>query len=82
MSNRPGHTIEEAPSAESLAEIPELPDEAWDGAVRGLAAARVRWGRVRIDPALREIFPTEQAVNDALRALAEVLHQVEARRAG
>lgn len=79
MSNRPEHTAAEEPSAESLAEIPELPDEAWEGAVRGLKAARAKWGRIRVDPDLRELFPTERAVNDALRKLAEIVHQVGAR---
>ena len=34
MSNRPAHTVPEEPSPESLAELPELPEEAWEGAVR------------------------------------------------
>jgi hypothetical protein len=80
MSKRPDYTVPEEPSAESLAEIPELPDEAWDNAVRGLDAARAKWGRVRIDPELRKLFPTEKDVNDALRKVAELVQQVEARR--
>jgi hypothetical protein len=56
-------------------DFPEIPDEAWARDVRGNQTAAVRAGTnvATIDEDLRELFPTEKAVNDALRSLAKAL---------
>lgn len=43
--------------------------------VRGVTAARFARGSnvVVIDPAVRDVFPDEESVNEALRALAPVI---------
>ena len=55
------------------------PEYDFSGAVRGATAARYAEGTnvVILDPELRELFPTSEAVNDALRELAAI-----AKRAG
>lgn len=65
------------PSSESLQEIPLLSQSARQAGPRGKYAARMRdqCNVVTIDEDLRELFPTERAVNDALRALAEAMPQ-------
>lgn len=56
-------------------DFPEIPDEAWARAVRGkhTAAVQARTNVATIDEDLRELFPTEKAVNDALRSLAKAI---------
>jgi len=46
-------------------------------AVRGITSARYARGAnvVVIDPDVLDVFPDAQSVNEALRALAPVLHQ-------
>jgi hypothetical protein len=74
---------------------PDLPDEidfdspvARRTGVRGKYARRYAKGTnlVLIDPELRKVFPTAEAVNRALRAMAEVIRASSAkphkRRAG
>ena len=65
-------------------DFPEITPEVEATARRGFLAQLQ--GRspafVRIDEDLHQLFPTERAVNDALRKLAELVHQVEARRVG
>jgi hypothetical protein len=65
-------------------DFPEITPEVEATARRGfLSELRGRAPAfVRIDEDLRELFPSEQAVNAALRKVAELVHQVEARRAG
>ena len=67
-------TEPDEPSAESLAEIPEidLKDPRYRVLGRGPAARREHALRqVSIDPDLWEHFRSEKAVNDALRSLVE-----------
>ena len=82
MSAETEHSRQREPSDASLQAIPQLPDDAWEEAVRGRHAARAKWapGLVRIDQDLLELFPTEQAVNEALRAIALILRRVETSR--
>ena len=58
------------------------PEYDFSGAVRGVTAARYREGTniVVLDPAVMDVFPDSDAVNEALRALAPVLRR--RRRAG
>ena len=51
--------------------------------VRGKYAERYARGvnLVRLDPDVATVFPNSEAVNEALRALAEVIHQFEHRSA-
>ena len=55
------------------------PEYDFSKGVRGVTAARYAQGTnlVLIDPELHELFPTPEAVNDALRSLASI-----AKRAG
>ena len=50
---------------------PEYPPELFRGGVRGKYFERYRAGTnlVRLDPDLRAAFPTDEAVNRALRSL-------------
>jgi hypothetical protein len=50
------------------------PEYDFSKAVRGATAARYAKGTnvVILDPDLRELFPTSEAVNDALRELAAI----------
>jgi hypothetical protein len=61
-------------------DFPELPDEAWSRAMRGkhTAAVLAHTNVVVIDEDLREFFPTEKAVNDALRSLAKAMGRYNA----
>lgn len=64
-------------------DFPEITPEVEATARRGpIAGLPGRLAQVRIDPDLQSLFPTEQAVNEALRGLAELAKRVEARRAG
>ena len=56
----------------------------FDGGVRGKYAGRYAAGTniVVLSPDVAEIFPTSQAVNDALRALMEVARRQTQRAAG
>ncbi|MBA2245682.1 MAG: hypothetical protein H0W11_12050 [Gemmatimonadetes bacterium] len=66
-----------------------LEDDDWEmreeydfsGGVRGKYAERYARGTnlVRLDPDVAEVFPTAEAVNEALRALAGVIRAREAR---
>lgn len=49
----------------------------FSGAVRGVTAARYRQGTnvILLDPAVMDVFPDSDAVNEALRALAPVLRR-------
>lgn len=53
----------------------------FSGGVRGKYAERYARGTnlVRLDPDVAEVFPTAEAVNEALRALAGVIRAREAR---
>jgi len=53
------------------------PEYDFSKATRGGIAARFREGTniVVIDPAVRDVFPDSDAVNEALRALAPVLRR-------
>lgn len=53
------------------------PEYDFSGAVRGVTAARYREGTniVVLDPAVMDVFPDSDAVNEALRALAPVLRR-------
>jgi hypothetical protein len=53
------------------------PEYDFSKAVRGAIAARFRQGTnlVVVDPAVRDVFPDSDAVNEALRALAPVLRR-------
>jgi len=55
------------------------PEYDFSKGVRGVTAARYAQGTnlVLIDPELQQLFPTTEAVNDALRSLASI-----AKRAG
>jgi hypothetical protein len=57
---------------------PEYDFASMKGGVRGKYAKRYRAGTnlVLLDPDLAEAFPTEAAVNDALRALLKLTHTV------
>lgn len=56
---------------EPTEDFPEITEEMLAGAVRGGLADELRRGSnvVRIDEDLQPLFPSERAVNDALRAL-------------
>jgi hypothetical protein len=49
----------------------------FSGAVRGATAGRYRRGTnvILLDPAVMDVFPDADAVNEALRALAPVLRR-------
>lgn len=53
----------------------------FSGGIRGKYAERYARGTnlVRLDPDVAEVFPTAEAVNEALRALAGVIRAREAR---
>ena len=53
------------------------PEYDFSGGVRGVTAARFREGTnvVVIDPEVLDIFPDGQSVNEALRALADVIRR-------
>jgi len=53
------------------------PEYDFSGAVRGVTAARYREGTniVVLDPAVMDVFPDSDAVNETLRALAPVLRR-------
>jgi hypothetical protein len=53
------------------------PEYDFSKGVRGAIAARFRSGTniVLVDPAVRDVFPDSNAVNEALRALAPVLRR-------
>lgn len=53
------------------------PEYDFSKGVRGVTAKRYREGTnvVVIDPAVRDVFPDSESVNEALRALAPVLRQ-------
>ena len=53
------------------------PEYDFSGAVRGVTAARYAKGAnvVVVDPELLDVFPDGAAVNEALRALAQVLRR-------
>lgn len=57
------------------------PEYDFAGAVRGATAARYRDGTniVVLDPAIMDVFPDSDAVNEALRALAPVLRRQRTR---
>lgn len=52
----------------------------FSGAVRGVTAARYAEGTniVLVDPEVTDVFPTTNAVNEALRALAPLLREQRA----
>lgn len=51
--------------------------------IRGKYAARYRQGTnlVKLDDDVASMFPDERSVNEALRALADVIHQHDKRQA-
>ena len=53
------------------------PEYDFSKGVRGVTAARYREGTniVVLDPSVMDVFPTSEAVNEALRALAPVLRR-------
>ena len=53
------------------------PEYDFSKGVRGVTAARYREGTniVVLDPSVMDVFPTSDAVNEALRALAPVLRR-------
>jgi hypothetical protein len=53
------------------------PEYDFSKGVRGAIASRFREGTniVIVDPAVRDVFPDSDAVNEALRALAPVLRR-------
>lgn len=53
------------------------PEYDFSKGVRGVTAARYREGTnvVVLDPAVMDVFPDSEAVNEALRALAPVLRR-------
>lgn len=53
------------------------PEYDFSGGVRGVTAARYRQGSnvVVVDPAVLDVFPDGQSVNEALRALADVIRR-------
>jgi len=53
------------------------PEYDFTGGVRGVTAGRYREGSnvVVVDPAVLDVFPDEDSVNEALRALAEVVRR-------
>jgi hypothetical protein len=57
-----------------------LPEYDFSKAARGVTAARYAEGTnvVVLDPELRELFPTSDAVNDALRELAAIARRATA----
>ena len=56
------------------------PEYDFSKATRGVTAARYAEGTnfVVLDPELRELFPTSDAVNDALRELVAIARRAEA----
>jgi hypothetical protein len=58
------------------------PEYDFSGAIRGVTAARYAEGSnvVVIDPDVRDVFPTSESVNDALRALAPLLRGQRTRK--
>lgn len=56
------------------------PEYDFSTATRGVTAARYAEGTnvVVLDPELRELFPTSDAVNDALRELVAIARRAEA----
>jgi hypothetical protein len=53
------------------------PEYDFSKGVRGVTAARYRQGTnvIVLDPAVMDVFPDSEAVNEALRALAPVLRR-------
>lgn len=53
------------------------PEYDFSGGVRGVTAARYREGNnvVVVDPDVLDVFPDSRSVNDALRALADVIRR-------
>jgi len=63
---------------------PEMQDEYdFSHGVRGKYAARYRDGTnlVKLDDDVASMFPDEQSVNEALRALVDIIHQHDKRHA-
>ncbi|HEU4454681.1 MAG TPA: hypothetical protein VFR81_16555 [Longimicrobium sp.] len=60
-----------------------LPEYSLQGGVRGKYAERYARGTnlVRLDPDVAAVFPDSDAVNHALRALADIIHERTARSA-
>lgn len=58
------------------------PEYDFSDGVRGVTAARFAQGSnvVVVDPAVLDVFPDSQAVNEALRALAEVIRRSRGQR--
>jgi hypothetical protein len=58
------------------------PEYDFSGGVRGVTAARYRDGSnvVVVDPSVLDVFPDAESVNEALRALAEVVRRGRDRR--
>lgn len=56
----------------------------FSGGVRGATAARYLQGSnvVVVDPAVLDVFPDSQAVNDALRMLAQFIRRGRNQRSG
>ena len=63
---------------------PEMQDEYdFSTGIRGKYAAKYREGTnlVRLDDDVASMFPDEQSVNEALRALVDIIHQHDKRHA-
>ena len=58
------------------------PEYDFSGGVRGVTAARFREGTniVVIDPEVLDVFPDGRSVNEALRALADVIRRGRERK--
>lgn len=71
------------PDGDDLREEYDLTGEQLRSGVRGKYAARYAEGvnLVRLDPDVAAVFPDSAAVNQALRALAEIIRQTERRSA-
>ena len=77
MSEDTERMVHEEPSEESLQEIPELPENARQVRPRGWLYLRSKnpSNVADIDQDLQDLFPTERAVNDALRLFLAGLSQ-------
>jgi hypothetical protein len=81
-TRRERHDYEKARSKSKLGPDRDtlLPEYDFSKAARGVTAARYAEGTnvVVLDPELRELFPTSDAVNDALRELAAIARRATA----
>lgn len=70
------------PTAQTMADDEMRSEYDFTGGVRGKYAARFAQGTniIVLDRDVAEIFPTSEAVNDALRALAGVIKSREQRK--